>query len=69
MATAARPTVSVICVPTSTRQKMSRPWMSVPNQCCAEGPSNDSLRFCAYGSYGSTCGKNFVTSAMTPEVG
>ena len=50
MATAARPTVSVICVPTSTRQKMSRPWMSVPNQCCAEGPSSDSPRFCAYGS-------------------
>ncbi len=50
MATAARPTVSVICVPTSTRLKMSRPCMSVPNQCAEEGPCSDSLRFCAYGS-------------------
>ena len=34
------PTSSEICAPYMTREKTSRPCMSVPNQCCASGGRN-----------------------------
>ena len=34
------PTSNEICAPNRTREKRSRPWRSVPNQCCADGGAN-----------------------------
>src|ERR1039458_3108950 len=34
------PTNRDICAPNRTREKTSRPWKSVPNQCCASGGAN-----------------------------
>ncbi len=63
--------VSVMRVPTITRDSISRPSSSVPSQCCAEGGSSMASRSCAVGSYGAMPGPNTATtqnptSSVTP---
>ena len=44
MTTTASATASAPCEPTITRAKMSRPRLSVPNQCSADGGLSRSMR-------------------------
>src|ERR1044072_5111645 len=60
-ATTTIPTSSEIRAPKTTREKMSRPVESVPNQCAADGPMYLTERFVTPTSYVAIQGANNAT--------
>src|SRR5262245_24733560 len=63
------PTISEMRAPARTREKMSRPSSSRPNQCVADGPSSRCASSCAAGAKRATAGPNSAaTIAMSTIV-
>src|SRR6266704_1926891 len=67
-ATTTMPTSNEIRAPKTTREKMSRPVESVPNQCAIDGPMYLVERFVAPTSYVAIHGANRATTTKTVTI-
>src|SRR6185295_15955880 len=66
--TTTRPTSREMRAPASTREKMSRPSSSSPNQCVAEGPSRRWANSCAAGSKRANAGPSNAATIATSTI-